>query len=60
MKTRFKVLILVMVGVLGIMALVIPKLTRKNEFHVTDQPKVAFENTKESGKPIFLEFYAKW
>ncbi|KJR46219.1 hypothetical protein UF75_3368 [Desulfosporosinus sp. I2] len=60
MKTRVKALISVLVGVLAIMALVIPRFTGPTEFHVTNQPQVAFEKAKESGKPTFLEFYAKW
>jgi len=60
MKTKFKVLILVLVGVLAIMALVIPRFYGPSEFQVTNQPQVAFDAAQKSGKPIFLEFYGKW
>lgn len=60
MKTKVKVLILVFVSVLSVMALVIPRFYGLSEFHVTNRPQVAFEDAQKSGKPIFLEFYAKW
>ncbi|KUO71908.1 MAG: hypothetical protein APF81_07615 [Desulfosporosinus sp. BRH_c37] len=60
MKTKVKVLILILVGVLSILALVIPRSYSSSEFQVTKRPQVAFEDAKKSGKPIFLEFYAKW
>ncbi|MDQ7093127.1 hypothetical protein REC12_05955 [Desulfosporosinus sp. PR] len=60
MKTKLKVLILVLVSALALMALVIPGFAGKPEFHTTNQPQVALAAAKKSGKPIFLEFYAKW
>jgi len=42
------------------MALLIPRYTGPSEFHVTNQPMVAFQDAQNSDKPIFLEFYAKW
>lgn len=60
MKTKTKVLMLLMVGILSIMALVIPRYISASQFHVTNQPLIAFEEAQKSGKPIFLEFYAKW
>ena len=42
------------------MALIIPRYNNSSEFHVTSSPLVAFEEAQKSGKPIFLEFYAKW
>lgn len=60
MKTNTKVLMLLTVAILSIMALVIPRYTNPSEFHVTKQPLVAFQEAQKSGKPIFLEFYAKW
>lgn len=60
MKAKTKVLIILIVAILSMMALVIPRYTSPSEFHVTNQPLVAFEEAQKSGKPIFLEFYAKW
>ena len=60
MKKKIKVLIILTVAILSVMALVIPRYTNPSEFHVTNQPLVAFQEAQKSGKPIFLEFYAKW
>jgi len=60
MKTKPKVLILIAVALLSILAMVIPRFTGPSEFQVTNQPLVTFEQAQKSGKPIFLEFYAKW
>ena len=60
MKTKVKILILIGVALLSMMALVIPRYSTPSEFHVTNQPLVAFQEAQKSGKPIFLEFYAKW
>lgn len=60
MKTKTKVFMILTVVILSIMALVIPRYTSPSEFHVTNQPLVAFQEAQKSGKPIFLEFYAKW
>ena len=60
MKTKTKVLILLAVSVLSMMALVMPRFSGPSEFHVTNQPLVAFQEAQKSGQPIFLEFYAKW
>ena len=60
MKTKMKVFIILTVAILSLLALVIPRYTNPSEFHVTNQPLVAFEEAQLSGKPIFLDFYAKW
>jgi len=60
MKTKAKILILIAVALLSIMAMIIPRFKGPSEFQVTSQPLVAFEAAQKSGKPIFLEFYAKW
>jgi len=60
MKTKTKLLMILLVGILSIMALVIPRYTSPSKFQVTNQPLVAFQEAQKSGKPIFLEFYAKW
>ena len=60
MKAKTKILILIAVALLSIMAIVIPRFTGPSEFQVTNQPLVAFQAAQKSGKPIFLEFYAKW
>lgn len=60
MKTKMKAFIILTVAIFSLMALVIPRYTSPSEFNVTKQPLVAFEEAKMSGKPIFLEFYAKW
>lgn len=60
MKTKNKVLIILTVIILSMMALVIPRYTSLSEFHVTNQPLVAFQEAQKSGDPIFLEFYADW
>jgi cytochrome c-type biogenesis protein len=60
MKTKTKVLIMLTVAILSILALVIPRYTSQSKFHVTNKPLVAFQEAQKSGKPIFLEFYAKW
>ena len=60
MKAKTRVLILITVAILSIMAMVIPRFAGPSEFQVTNQPLVAFEAAQKSGKPIFLEFYAKW
>jgi len=60
MKTKIKVLILIGVALLSVMAWVIPRYTNPSEFHVTNQPLVAYQEAQKLDKPIFLEFYAKW
>ncbi len=60
MKTKMKVFIILTVAILSIFALVIPRYTSPSEFHTTKQPLIAFEEAQKSGKPIFMEFYAKW
>lgn len=60
MKIKTKVLILLAVALLSTMAMVIPRVTGPSEFQVTNQPLVAYEAAQKSGRPIFLEFYAKW
>ena len=60
MKIKVKVLILAIIAILAIGAIVIPRLSNTSEFKVTDKPVVAFEEAKNSGTPILLEFYAKW
>ncbi|HBW35003.1 MAG: hypothetical protein VR66_04570 [Peptococcaceae bacterium BRH_c23] len=60
MKKNTKMLMILTVVVLSIMALAIPRFTGPSEFQVTNQSLVAFEEAQKSGKPIFLEFYAKW
>jgi len=60
MKTKAKILILITVALLSIMAMLTPRFSGPSEFHVTNQPLVAFQEAQKSGKPIFLEFYAKW
>ena len=60
MKTKLKVFIILTVAILSHIALVIPRYNSSSEFHVTSSPLVAYEEAQKSGKPIFLEFYAKW
>ncbi|WP_407313343.1 hypothetical protein [Desulfosporosinus sp. SB140] len=60
MKTKVKVLILLLVSVLSMMALLVPRFSGSTEFTPANRPQIAFEDAKKSGKPIFLEFYAKW
>jgi len=60
MKTKTRVLIIITVAVLSIIAMVIPSFTGPSKFQITNQPLVAFEAAQKSGKPIVLEFYAKW
>jgi len=64
MQTRYKVLLLVglIAAVLFIMAAprlgVVPQAVQ--EFAVTPQPADALARAEKSGKPVLLEFYAKW
>lgn len=60
MKTNNKVLILLTISILSLMALIIPRVSAPSEFHVTKEPLTAFQEAQKSGKPTFLEFYAKW
>lgn len=60
MKTKTKVVIILTVAILSMLALVIPRYSGPTEFRAANQPTVAFQDAQKSGKPIFLEFYAKW
>lgn len=60
MKMRLKVLILLLISFLSLAVLVGPRLRTNSEFQVTKQPAIAFAEAEKAGKPIFLEFYAKW
>jgi len=64
MQNKYKVILLA--ALLAVVAFIImaPQLGLKpqkiGEFAVTPQPADALARAEKSGKPIFLEFYAKW
>lgn len=60
MKTKNKIITILIVIFLSLIALIIPRYTNPSEFQTTNQPQTAFQEAFKSGQPIFLEFYAKW
>jgi thiol:disulfide interchange protein len=63
-QTKYRVLLLVGLIAAVFLIMAAPRLglvpQSVQEFAVTPQPADAYARAEKSGKPVFLEFYAKW
>ena len=64
MIKNYRVILLAVLVIVIAFILLAPQLGLKpaaiSQFAVTPEPAVALDKAEKSGKPVFLEFYAKW
>lgn len=61
MSSRNKIILIVLLSITIIGIIVLPETGLiEHKFKTTDNPLTAYNQAKNEGKPIFLEFYASW